>query len=93
MASNTAEQNPSNKVGRNSGAGPGGVTEMIPTAREARRGVRPIDLDHNGRRFGPLALGVGAALVVGAGVTALAIQRDREQRTLRHRVKEAVGWR
>lgn len=92
MASNSAKQNPRNLVGRNSGGGPEGVTRMIPTEREARHGVRPIEISEPGW-LRPLTLGLGAALVVGAGVTALAMQRARQQHSLRHRVGRMINWR
>jgi hypothetical protein len=92
MAPNSAKQNPRNLVGRNSGGGPDGVTRMVPTEREAERGVEPIDISGAGW-LRPLALGLGAALVVGASVTALAMQRAREQRKLRHRVGRMINWR
>lgn len=64
----SAAQNANNRVGRNSGAGPDGVTRLVPTEREAERGLEPIALgnDHGWRRF-------GVAIGVGAGVSALAL--------------------
>jgi hypothetical protein len=92
MAPNSAKQNPRNLVGRNSGGGPDGVTRMIPSDREARRGLRPIEISGSGW-LRPFTLGLGAALVVGASVTALAMQRARQERTLRHRVGRMINWR
>lgn len=92
MAPNSAKQNPRNLVGRNSGAGPDGVTRMTPSDREAERGLQPIDISGPGW-LRPLTLGLGAALLVGASVTALAMQRARQERTLRHRIGRMIDWR
>jgi hypothetical protein len=92
MASNTAHHTPQHPVGRYSGGGPDGVTRMVPSDREAQRGLQPIELSGPGW-LRPLTLGLGAALLVGASVTALAMQRARQERTLRHRVGRMINWR
>jgi len=62
----TAEQNANNRVGRNSGAGPDGITRLVPTEAEAARGLEPISIgDHRG--WGRLGVGIGA------GASALAL--------------------
>lgn len=93
MARNSADQNPSNKVGRHSGAGPGGVSRIVPTAAEARRGLQPIELGRGRRWGGGLALGLGALALAGAAVAALVAQRARQPRGLRPRIERLVGLR
>jgi len=85
----SATQNPANKVGRNSGAGPAGVSEIVPTAQEAANGLQPLAVRPHRRWTRPLALGVSALALVGAG--ALAVQKRRQQRTLRGRVQHFLG--
>lgn len=93
MARNSATQNPSNKVGRYSGAGDAGITELVPTEREARRGLEPIRLDDDARWSTGLALGLGALALLGAGVAAFLAQRARRPKGLRPRLERMVGLR
>lgn len=79
---NSAKQNPSNKVGRNSGGGPGGVTEIVPTEREMRRGVPALGAEGSGWGL-RLGMGLGALAVLGAGVAALMARQSRQKRGLR----------
>ena len=92
MARNTANQNPSNKVGRYSGAGEAGISEIVPTEREAERGLQRISVSDGGRWGGGYAFGLGLALV-GAGVAALLTQRARKPRGIRPRIERMVGLR
>jgi hypothetical protein len=91
----TAKQNPSNKVGRNSGAGAGGISEIVPTERERERGLEPISLHEPSRGWGRvLGYGMGALAVVGGGVTALRVRRARQNRGLngvRNRVRQLLN--
>lgn len=82
---NSARQNPSNKVGRNSGAGDSGISEIVPTPAEARRGLRPLGTDGISwpARYG---LGLGFALLAGFGIAFFAAQRARENRSLGARI-------
>jgi len=76
--SNDVSQNPSNKVGRNSGAGSSGISTYTPTAREADRGLVPIAVE-SGRAWGVWSLfGMAAAAAAGAG---LYLRRERKKRT------------
>lgn len=85
------EQNPSNLVGRNSGAGPGGVTQVVPTAREAERGLKPIRLEEGGRRWmRPLGMGLGALALVGAGALGYVMRQRRQPSGLRGRMEKLV---
>jgi hypothetical protein len=93
----SAEHGASNRVGRNSGAGPGGVSRMVPTERERERGLEPLDLDAPVRgRPGLLRLGLGLgalAVAAGAGVAAYAIQNERRRRrSMSGRLQRMVGW-
>lgn len=91
MTRNDATQNPSNKVGRNSGAGPDGVSRIAVTAREAARGLEPLRTDGGSRWVRPLGLGLGAIAAAGAGVAALAWKRSRRPRGLAARLGRLVG--
>jgi hypothetical protein len=93
MASNTANQNPRYKVGRNSGAGPGGISEVVPSRREAERGLQPIHLDEGATWTSPVMIGLAVAALVGLGVTGYLAQRQRERRTFRGRLEHLVGRR
>lgn len=87
---NTALQNPSNKVGRNSGAGPAGLSAINPTEAEARRGLEPISTEHSSGWMRSLGLGLGALAVLGAGWAAYGMQQ-RQRRSLRGRVQRMIG--
>ena len=93
MSRNTANQNPANKVGRHSGAGDAGISRIVPTPEESRRGLRPIELSEGGRWGGGLALGLGALALLGAGVATLLARRARQPRGLRPRIERMVGLR
>ena len=86
--SNSATQNPSNKVGRNSGAGPAGVSEIRPTPAELERGLVPASRRRGWA--GALGAGLGALAVIG-GASAYAWNRIRQPRTLRARLGRMVG--
>jgi predicted alternative tryptophan synthase beta-subunit len=84
---NTANQNPANKVGRNSGAGPSGITEAVPSAAEAARGLQSVRTENgSGGRGGKVA---GAAALLGTG---LAIWLTRRARRPRGRVERLRNW-
>lgn len=91
MARNTATQNPNNKVGRNSGAGPDGVSRIAATALDAARGLEAPRAGGGGRWIRPLGLGLGALAAAGAGVAALAWKRRRQPRGLAARLGRLVG--
>lgn len=93
MAKNTANQNPGNKVARNSGWGPGGVDEIVPTREEARHGLERMQ--RPGARRGwmrPMGMGLGALALLGAGVAGLVVRQRRQKRSLRGRLEDMVGW-
>lgn len=89
--SNSAAQNPTNKVGRNSGAGPEGVTRAVPTPQEAGRGMEPVEVRSSGWT-GRLGMGIGAVALVGGGVAAWARQRAQQRRGLRARLQRLMPW-
>jgi hypothetical protein len=88
------DRNASNRVGRNSGAGPGGVSRVVPTERERERGLEPFELGGPRRGgAGLLGIGLGALALAGAGVAAYAIHNERRRRrTLGGRLERLVGW-
>lgn len=88
--SNESIQNPRNKVGRYSGAGPAGVTEIVPTERERARGLEPMSLDSNRGWFGP---GLAILAALGTGVGAFLIKRRRERQTLTSKIRRLGGLR
>lgn len=83
---NSARQNPNNKVGRNSGAGDSGISEIVPTPAEARRGLRPLDLEETGWPA-RLGIGLGFALIAGFGIAYYAAQRAQRNRSLGSRLQ------
>jgi hypothetical protein len=86
----TEKQNPRNKVGRNSGAGPAGISEIVPTAEEARRGLEPLRV--GGRRWTrPLRMGLGALALAGAGVAGYVARQRMRKPTLRTRLERMIG--
>ncbi len=93
MAGNSVNQNPRNKAGRYSGAGEAGVTRLVPTEREARRGLEPIQIGEEGRWSPGLALGLGALALLGAGVATFVARRARRPKGLRPRLERMVGLR
>lgn len=88
---NGATQNPTNKVGRNSGVGPAGISEIQPTTAEAARGLAPIGRNSGGwaRRFG---IGFGAIALLGSG-SAYIWKRVRQPKGFRERMARMVGRR
>lgn len=93
MAKNTANQNPANKVGRYSGAGEAGISQIVPTDREAQRGLQPLRISESDRWGGSYALGLGALALLGAGVAVLLVQRARQPKGIRPRIERMVGLR
>jgi hypothetical protein len=87
---NDATQNPANKWGRYSGGGPAGVSEVIPSEAEARRGLEPFSLGGN---ESARALALGMAALLGAAVGGLLIWQMRQPRDLPGRVLKRVGMR
>jgi hypothetical protein len=89
---NSLKQNPSNKVGRNSGAGPDGVSRINPTERELERGLElPVDSSMPRGWLGRAGAGLGAAVLLGAGAAGVMFRRAREQRSLRGRLRKLVN--
>jgi hypothetical protein len=88
---NSATQNPANKVGRNSGAGAGGVSEMVPSEAEHRRGLEPIRTHQSPGRSGGMWAGLGAVTVIGAGVAAFVTRRLRQPRSRLDRLWQFVS--
>jgi hypothetical protein len=87
---NSATQNPSNKVGRNSGAGAGGISEIVPSEREAQQGLQPLRTSHYeepSRSY----LGLGTVAVLGAGVATFVMRRLRQPQSRIDRVRSWVG--
>ena len=91
---NSASQNPSNKVGRNSGAGPGGIRVIAPTAAEAQRGLQPVELPEPTRWRMRIGVGLGVLVAaLGSGIFVLAKRRAERKRTVRGRLENLVRWR
>lgn len=85
---NDASQNPANRWARHSGAGPGGISEVVPTEAEARRGLQPFSLDEGGQAGRMLALAVTAA--VAAILAGAAVYRARQPKPLTQRIVRKV---
>jgi len=83
--SNSATQNPANKVGRNSGDGPVGVSEAVPSAAEAARGVQAI----GGTPPAGRKRTAGAVALLGTG---LAVWLARRARKPQGRVERLRAW-
>jgi hypothetical protein len=87
----TISRNPRNKVGRNSGAGPGGIDMYLPTHAESKRGLRPFEEPPS-----PWPMRVGVALgvlgMIGGGIVALAMRRAERKRSLRGRIEGMLPW-
>ena len=88
---NDARQNPANKWGRYSGSGAGGISEVIPTAAEARRGLEPFALRHDGDPGRAIAL--VATAVAGAVLAGMLLWQARQPKDLPTRVMKRVGLR
>jgi hypothetical protein len=88
---NNATQNPSNRWARNSGAGPAGISQVVPSRAEAARGLETFSLDHDGSTGRTLVLGLVAAL--GAVVAGALVWRARQPQDLPTRVMRRVGLR
>ena len=88
---NNATQNPSNRWARNSGAGSGGISQVIPTRAEAARGLQPFSLDSGAS--GARAIGLGLAMALGALLAGAVVWRARQPQDLRTRVMRKVGRR
>jgi hypothetical protein len=89
---NTIARNPRNKVGRNSGAGRGGLDMYVPTPEESKRGLRPFEEPTSPW---PMRIGVGIGFLgmVSGGIVALAMRRAERKRTVRGRLEKLVPWR
>jgi hypothetical protein len=90
---NSISQNPRNKAGRNSGAGPGGYRLVTPSEAEKRRGLRPFEVDEPARWPLALGMGLGVLAMVGGGIVALAMRRAERSRSVRGRLENLVPWR
>lgn len=88
---NSATQNPANKIGRNSGAGAAGISEIEPTRAEAARGLEPLGRERGGwaRRIG---MGFGAIALLGSA-SAYLWKRVRQPKGFRDRIARKVGLR
>ena len=88
---NTISRNPRNRVGRNSGAGRGGLDMYLPTPAESRRGLRPFEEPPS-----PWPMRVGVALgvlgMIGGGILALAMRRAERKRSFRGRIERVLPW-
>lgn len=89
--SNDASQNPANRWARNSGAGPGGISAVVPTEAEARRGLEPFSTATGAPAGRAIALGLVAA--VGALVASAVVWRARQPEDIPTRIKRKVGFR
>jgi hypothetical protein len=90
---NSVNQNPANKVGRNSGGGPTGVDRYIPTQREAAHGLQ----EHEGATGGRIWRGWSAALgfvAAAAAGTSYYIFRERQQKRTgwRGKLRGVIPW-
>ena len=90
---NLVNQNPRNKAGRNSGAGPGGVTAWTPSRAEAQQGLRRYQMDAPSTWPIRIGLAVGVLALLGSGVMALALRRAERKRSVRGRLESIVNWR
>jgi hypothetical protein len=88
--SNDARQNPSNKSGRYSGGGPAGISQVVPTEAEARRGLQPFRLDEDADPVRVFML--GATALIGALVAGALLWRARQPDDLPTRIRKRVGW-
>lgn len=90
---NSATQNPANKVGRNSGAGEGGISELVPTEAEAQRGVQPLSTGFRPEagRSGGTAARLGVVTLLGAGLAAFVTRRLRKPKSWTDRLRSKVG--
>ncbi len=88
MARNTATQNPNNKVGRNSGAGPDGISRIAATAPASARGLVAPGVRRGRRWVRPLGLGLVAA---GVGAAAYAWSRGSRPADLGARLSRLMG--
>lgn len=90
----SAQQNANNHVGRNSGAGPDGVTRLVPTEREAARGLKPMsighDHDHGWRRLG-IGAGASALALLGVGAAWYRSRQRPTPRGVRARLTHLIG--
>jgi hypothetical protein len=88
---NSATQNPANKVGRNSGAGAAGISELVPSEAESRRGLEPLRTgDTNGSSSGRF-FGLGAVALLGGGIASLLVRKLRAPRSRVERLKNWIG--
>lgn len=87
---NSATQNPSNKVGRNSGAGPGGVSRIVPTQQEARRGLEPLQVRGGRSWLRPLGMGLSALALL--GMAGYAARQRQRKHSFRSRLEDLVRW-
>jgi hypothetical protein len=85
---NDATQNPTNRWARNSGAGTGGVSQVIPTRAEAGRGLQPFSLDETGDAA--RAIGLGLAMALGAILAGAVVWRARQPQDLPTRVMRKI---
>ena len=88
---NDARQSPSNKWGRYSGGGPAGISEVVPTEAEARRGLEPFRL--HGEPDPGRAIALGAVALLGALLAGALVWRTRQPQDLPTRIMKRVGMR
>jgi hypothetical protein len=87
---NDARQNPANKSGRYSGGGPAGISQVVPTEAEARRGLQPFRLDEDADPVRVFML--GATAVIGALIAGALLWKVRQPDDLPTRIRKRVGW-
>jgi hypothetical protein len=90
---NSVNQNPANKVGRNSGGGPAGVDRYVPTQREAAHGLQAYGEASGGRMWRGWSAALGFVAAAAAG-TSYYFMRERQQKRSgwRGKLRSMLPW-